>query len=247
MENEKDTLLWGGLDEIARETEEALGGRAYCFINLYNDWMDIWSQFSKAYSEDLPLSSLVAADFYNLGKDLHWMHRLLHWGNYATVHRILRYDWELMFRACYADIYVPNIPGDEDVPGWSVDEKVQWLENRETELNYRTMIKPILRVILPDTEQGKFGKVWRKLNRYVHPTNQLRNRLIGETALAVRDSFDQEWAEETVSIACEVFDLIWFVTLDRFSDCLRLLNTEKSFGQTPLTSRLIQERGTAGE
>ncbi len=93
MTDSNDDLLWGHLPEIARETDEILGERAYCIINLYNDWIDVCGRFSDAYSKDLPLTSLIAADFFCLGKDLHWMHRLFHWGNYPLIHRILRYDW----------------------------------------------------------------------------------------------------------------------------------------------------------
>ena len=94
MADTNDDLLWIGLREISAETVEHLGERADCFVDLYNDWLDIWGSFLSAYSQDLPLTSLVAADFFSLGKDLHWLHRLLHWGNYPLINRNLRYGWE---------------------------------------------------------------------------------------------------------------------------------------------------------
>lgn len=99
-----DDLLWIGLHEISKQTEQQLGDRTHCFVDLFNDWLDISGALASAYPEDLPLTSLVAADFFSLGKELHWLHRLLHGGNYPLITRVLRYDWELMFRAYYADV-----------------------------------------------------------------------------------------------------------------------------------------------
>jgi len=33
--------------------------------------------------------------------------------------------------------------------------------------------------------------------------------MIGDSALHVKDGFDEQWASETVDIGAEVFDLIW--------------------------------------
>lgn len=241
MPESNDNLLWMNLPEISEETAEQLGERAHCFVDLYNDWLDIWGSFSSAYSKDLPFSSLVAADFFGLGKDLHWLHRLLHWGNYPLITRILRYDWELMFRAYYADVYQPSIPGDADLPGSSVDDKVQWLDARGPGLHFNSLIVPILNVVLASGERDHFTRIWRNLNHHIHPTKHLRYRMLDESVLAIRDSFDKEWAAEAVGISCDVFDLIWLMTLKRLPKCVPLLTGQRLFLHTPRTSRLLFE------
>lgn len=241
MADADDNLLWNGLNAISKETAEHLSERAQCFVELYNDWLDIMGTFTTAYSNDLPLTSLVAADFFSLGKDLHWLHRLLHWGNYPLVIRVLRYDWELMFRAYYADVYQPSVPGDADLPGSSVDDKIHWLESRGPGLHFNSLIIPILNVLLPGSEREHYKRLWRELNKHVHPTKDLRYRMIEESALAVRDGFDQEWAESAIDLACDVYDLIWLMTLHRFPNCVPLLTGSRLFQYTPKTSRLLLE------
>jgi len=185
------------------------------------------------------LTSLVAADFFSLGKDLHWLYRLLLWGNYPLVSRTLRYDWELMFRAYYVDVFQPSVPGDTDLPGSSIDDKVQWLEARGPSLHLHSLIVPILNAILPDDQREHYKRIWRKLNKHVHPTKILRDKMFDESALAVRDSFDKEWAEEALDDACQVFDLIWLMTLGRFPKCVPLLGGPRLFRHTPRTARLL--------
>lgn len=241
MADAADNLLWAGLSDVSKETSAHLGERAFCFVHLYNDWLDICGTFAIAYSQDLPQTSLVAADFFSLGKELHWLHRLLHWGNYPLISRTLRYNWELMFRAYYADVYQPSVPGDADLPGSSVDEKVEWLESRGPGLHFHSLIVPILNVLVPDREHKLYKGYWRELNQHVHPTKDLRYRMVEESALAVRDGFDQQWAESTINLACEVYDLIWLMTLHRFPKCVSLLTGPKMFMMSPKTTRILRE------
>lgn len=243
MDKAKANLLCEGLMDIAEQTENQLGEKASCFVELHEDWLEIWESFLKAYPEKLPYISLVAADFFLLGKDLQWMHRLFQWGNYPLVHRILRYDWELMFRAYYADVYMPNIPGETDVPGDTVDEKVEWIGRREKELNFQRVIKPILNVFLPQAEQKFFGDLWTELNQHVHPTKHIRDRIYEPSSLAVADSFDEKWAQETMQNACDVFDLIWVMTLAHFQECIPLLKKSQGFPYAARTRFVISALG----
>src|SRR5438034_875107 len=60
------------------------------------------------------------------------------------------------------------------------------------------------------------AKVWRHLNQHVHASNHLMGRLIGEAGLHVFDNFDEEWADETLRVAADVFDMVWFAVFDRY-------------------------------
>jgi len=241
MADTNENLLWIGLREISIETVEEFGERAHCFVELYNDWLEIGECFSKAYSQDLPLTSLVAADFISLGKELLWLYRLLHWGNYPLIIRTLRYDWELMFQAYFADIYQPSVAGDTDIPGATVDDKVQWLGARGAGLHFNSMIVPILNAVLPSSERDHYKRIWRHLNQHVHPTKHLRYRMIDESALAIRDLFDKEWAEEAIGISCDVLDVIWLMTLNRFPKCVPLLADPRLFKYAKRTAGHVEQ------
>jgi hypothetical protein len=245
MNNAKEDLLWMNLPVISAETEKQFGDRAFCLIELYNDWIEISSSIRSAYGESLAFSSLVAADFFSLGKELHWLHRLLHWGNYPLIHRVLRFDWELMFHAYYADVYQPSIPGDRDQPGKTVDKKVDWLESHNRGLNWHTVILPITNTLVRKKDCSHYGKIWRALNHHVHPTKAIRHRSIDDSALMVRDSFDKKWADESIHAACDVFDLIWLLTLRRFPKCRDQLSKD-FFRHVQGTRRLLSKSGQSG-
>lgn len=233
-------LLWGNLPQIANTTQRRLKTKqAYCFINLYNDWLGVWSQMLNVYSKDVALRSLVAADLFNLGKELHWMHRLLHWGNYPLVHRNLRYVWELMFLAYFADTVEAAVPEISDQPGECVDDKVAWLHKHEWKINWRSVIRPLVYKVIEKRERQHYSHIWGSLNRSVHASVELRYRLIDESALAIRDAFDLRWAKDTCQIASDVFDVIWLVVLRRFPDCIPFLGGKNCFINTPRTKSLI--------
>jgi len=232
--------LWGNLTGIAQETKKRLGEKGSgCFINLYNDWLDLWTRILDAYSRDEPFTSLVAADLFSLGKELHWMHRLLHWGNYPLIYRNLRYAWELMSLAYFADTVEVSVPEIADSPGKSVDAKAAWLKKHDRNINWRTVIRPLLDRVIDRGERGHYSRTWGDLNRCVHASLELRERMIDESALAVKDAFDPAWAKETCQVASDVFDVIWLIVLRRFPKCIPLLADKKCFLNAPRSLRLV--------
>jgi hypothetical protein len=79
---------------------------------------------------------------------------------------------------------------------------------------------------MPDhlkSTDARFKPVWQRLNRCVHPSGELRERLTDESALLARDAFDERWARETQADALEVFGLIQLAVVLRFPNARRAL------------------------
>ena len=76
--------------------------------------------------------------------------------------------------------------------------------------------------------------VWQSLNHCVHPSDELRLRLVDESALLVKDAFDEGWARETIETASTVFGLIWLVVMRRFPTAIpAVLDKPRAFRTCP--------------
>jgi hypothetical protein len=68
----------------------------------------------------------------------------------------------------------------------------------------------------------------------VHPSGEIRENLMGESGLHVRDAFDEGWARETLRDALEVFEILWLAVLARFpAAILALLADPHTFRVCP--------------
>jgi hypothetical protein len=243
--------------QVAEQTVAALGeDRALLFVSLQSDWVALLGAFQELwagpitdrnlYAVTLAHSSLLLIDFPGLLLEMDRQQFAFLGGHYAAVGRSLRYVWELMYRALWADTYAETHAHDDDLPGPTADEKAEWLRTRENRLNRKTVIEPLLRQLVPDAEHsrinGYFIPIWERLNRVVHPSWDLRDRLLNPSALAVADNFDAAWAAEVLSDAATVFDLIWLAVLSRFPDCRALLVNDKTFTHCPLSRALATSR-----
>jgi hypothetical protein len=239
--------LWNhyhGLVEVAEETIEKLGKEeAWSFVDLANDWLDISGALSDSYRRDDLFNSLVHADFTGLFQLVRWQQLHFLAGNYAALYRDLRFAWEVMLRAYFADMYSELKPGRNDGPEATVDAKIAWLENRY--VNWRDTLEPTLWHVFPpaasDMEvRDYFRGLWGKLNRYVHPSQEFRYRMIGERPLLLTDGFDETWAKEGLSVTSDVFDLIWLTVLGRFPASATLVSVANTFRLCPLTKAMVQ-------
>jgi hypothetical protein len=222
METETDLLgsIFGHWEQNAAETERILGkDKAHFFIDAYNDALDIQFAISDEYPKP-ELTSLVYADFMGVCKEIHWLHVMFVAGNYPLLLARLRFIWELIFRALYADIY--EQPGDrhQEASSSTVDDKHWWLEDQESKLNWRSVILPILNKLFTAKDSKEiedcFKPTWDTLNCYVHPSAILRHELIEESSLIVRDAVDENFANKALHYATEVIELVWLTVLWRF-------------------------------
>jgi hypothetical protein len=83
---------------------------------------------------------LLLIDFQGLLLELNRQRFAFLGGHYAAVGRSLRYVWELMDRALWADTYAEAHPGDDDLPGPTADDKAEWLRTRKKPLNGKYVI-----------------------------------------------------------------------------------------------------------
>src|SRR5262249_18422053 len=240
--------LYHGLVDVAKETIDKLGEeQAWSFVELSNDWMDIFGALSKAYQPEDLLSSLVHADFTGLHQLLRWEQLHFLAGNYAALYRDLRFAWEMMLRAYYADTYNELNPDHYDGPAATVEGKIDWLEDRESKhkLGWHQTLEPTLRQVFPPTGsvaevRDYYTGLWGKLNEFVHPSREFRYRMICEQPHQFIEAFDQKWAKEGLSVTTGIFDIIWLTVLGRFPESATLLSGKHAFALCPLTKRIVQ-------
>jgi len=93
-------------------------------------------------------------------------------------------------------------------------------------LRWRDLILPTLARLLsapPASIEPRFEVLWDRLNRCVHPSGELREKLAAEPTLPALDAFDPTWAQETYEDAVEVFRLIFRAVLSRFPEAVPAL------------------------
>ena len=235
------------LREIAEETFRSLGKeQAGHFTRLANDWMDVLVAISNTYPENERLHSLMYLYLSGLFKEVIWFQLLFLAGNYALLLRSRRFIWEMIFRAYHVDTYVRESPSDPEPPGPTLDDKVEWLGQREKDMyRWDSFVKPTLLRLLPQakgTEMEEcYKSLWDKLNAYVHPSKALLDRMVvSKTGFLVRDAFDREWALETVGTATMVFDLVWLAVISRFPGCAGLLAQKGLHVEYPIVTTALE-------
>ena len=230
------------LKEIEQEGILRLGReKAFHFVELANDWIDIQAAISRTYSYNDLVQGLVYFYFFSLFKEVQWFQLHFLSGNYLLLGRGLRFVWEMIYRAYYTDTYTGESP-----PGPSLADKIVWLEQRESTLRWGNCICPVLGKVFPLAEQEQevrehYRRLWQSLHKYVHPSVDLVSRMMSESALLVTDSFDETWAAEIIQDATKVFDLIWLAVIARFPKCAPLLAQQKHGLVCPLTQAVLEK------
>jgi hypothetical protein len=234
-----DLFLYEHLKSIADETKASLGEETCgLFLFLYSDLVDVWGAIGDVYGSDTALTSLVAADLYALSKELLWLHRLWHWSAYPLVYRNLRVCWEMMFLAYHVDTFADRHPEDADPPGRNLDDKVDWLHRRCRRKLWDKIIGPLTAEFTSAEDLQGYQQIWGALNKACHSTKQLRDKMVNDSSLFVKDAFDEAWARESLSVSGQVFELIWLIVPRRFPNCMSSLEQAECF--TPRTWQLAR-------
>ena len=231
------------LSEIERQTQESLGEDGDFFVNVANDWIEINSALIDAYPGEQG-HTLVIHTFQGLFKEVCWFQFFFVSGNYPLLLSRLRFVWESVFRAYFAEHYPLGPPQSWPVPGPSPDDKFGWLENYERYLNWDRCIEPTLRDVftLADREQKVreyYLGLWQELHKYVHPSAYLAGKMIADSTLHLTDNFDEEWARETLNIASTVFDVLWLAILGHHPDAFDRL--EQVFAGYPILKGIFMK------
>jgi hypothetical protein len=237
--------MCGRLVEIERRTLKRLGKKSGHFVNIANDWIDISSAILDAYPK-AELNSFVLLTFWGLFKELCWFHFYFCAGNYPLLLSRLRFVWESVFRACFAETYRPHSAKAWETPGPSADDKVAWLEEHEKDLRWGNCLQVVLCQVFPLSAREKvvrehYKQRWLGLHRYAHPSAYLASRMIGPAALHVKDNFDKSWAVETIDIATDIFDLVWLAVLSFYPKAFDKLAQEGLLVDYPVLSLVFRK------
>jgi hypothetical protein len=225
-----DTGLFDSAVEMFRETANETArvipqDQTALFVNLSNDALLIGGAVQNAYPQDELLTSLVLFDLGAIHHQIFGMGFDFWCGRYAEVGRALRFAWESIFRAFYADHYLILKPGAKDPPGSSLDEKTEWLDQWRQPWN--TIVLPVLRHTFSNWSEeelrGHFRPLWDRLNSVAHPSHDWRISGVGESARHIWFHFDEQLARQLLADASEVFSLIWLVVAQRFPDAVPAL------------------------
>src|SRR5262249_18815823 len=138
--SDKKTRFFDSAVEVFRQTAKKTActiepDGAALFVHLSNDAVDITGAVLGAHARDGVLTSLVWFDFTTLLPQLVGMGFDFYCGRYAEVGPGLRFAWESIFRAYYADQYLSMNPAANDPPGASLDEKIAWLDGQRLDWN----------------------------------------------------------------------------------------------------------------
>jgi hypothetical protein len=202
-----------GLAKAQQETFARLGEeKGGHFVNIANDAIDISGAVLGTYRPEI--QKLVLLRFFGMLKEVRWFHLFFLAGNYALLNARLRFVWESMFRAFWAD-------HDPTISGLSLDDKAALLRKREKNLGWDSCIAPTLRQMFPLAAKEQqvlddYHELWKRLNEYVHPSMNVTDKLLDPQGLLVLDGFHEEWALETLELGTGVFDLAWLAVLRTF-------------------------------
>lgn len=234
---------------IELETIEMMGEeKAGTFAFAADDCMTV----SFAVGEALPAGNrgdLVLLTLWGLFKEACWFHSFFVAGNYPLLLSRLRFVWESIFRAYFVQHYPMGPPQKWDTPGPTVDDKAAWLDKYGKDLRWDTCIGPVLRSVFPlaDREQevrDHYKELFQYLHRYAHPSAYLLNRMVGDSALLIRDAFDEKMALQTAEIGAKVFDLVWMVVFAQHPAAFD--RAESLAGKYPVVSGLFAREKAPG-
>jgi hypothetical protein len=160
----------------------------------------------------------------------------------------LRFVWESIFRAYFVEHYPIGPRRTWDTPGATPDEKVAWLEEHGKQLRWDTCIEPVLREIFPlaHREESVCDDVHKRfdyLHQYAHPSAYLLDRMLDESALHVKDGFDEAWARQAVTIGAMVFDLIWLAVFAQHPAAFERVGSLA--GHYPIISHIMKAAKTS--
>jgi hypothetical protein len=238
------------LPKVAEEAFRSLGKeQAVYFTNLANDWVDILSAIRDTYTDDELRDSLIYLQFSGLFKEVYWFQLLFLASNYPLLLRSLRFIWEMIFRAHHVDTRVSESRDKPEALRLTIDYKVKWLARHEREMfQWDKFMKPTLRRLLPQAKgtemEMHYKSLWNKLNEYVHPSKALLEKMVVSVpGSLMTDSFDKEWALETIETATKIFDLVWLAVISRFPKCTELLAQTGLSLEYPIVTTALANSG----
>ena len=204
---------------VREETIHRLGDQtALHLIDFHgSNWIDITGWITTEYSREEQFT-ITFFQFVRLIKELHWLQFLFNHANYPVIYRNLRYILEMMSQAWYVEWEYPKLHLNEQI------KKIMEIENKNI-FGWKlvgTVFSQILNIDDEEAEE-KLKPTWTLLNKHVHPSAKQMNMVAEEDfSSLVTDSFNDKLARAILTVADEVFDLVYALIFRRFPHITRL-------------------------
>jgi len=238
----KERLIKNSFDPVAKDTCLWSKEKAFRLIDYhFNTWRDIHGSILEVYKA-LSWKSLLFLFFNSLFKEIYWIQLLFLWGNYRVIGRNLRFILEEIALGSNIDRKFPNLDLDSKMKkaddiyrktyGWNLLQSVL----AEMGIKKNSQLKTIKETF------------WDLFHEDVHP-KPIRLLEISQIdpKSTVRDSFNEDLAEECLARIDASFDLIYSIVIYDFPDIVEELRKKKRFTDktfkdlSPLSYSLISE------
>lgn len=211
------------------------------FVTVMTSAIDLRCALTTAYDEiDLP-DRLLALDALTLDRHLYEMYVDFYSGRYESAGRTLRFLWEMLFRADFADQYAERKPNATDGPGETLDDKVRWLHcwEKKKGLNWNTVVAGF-KDLFPTAVSvavAYFRPIWDRLNEVVHPSGHWRDASAGDSSRIAWPNFDADLARQLLADLIAVVPLFWWLILLRHPKAVQHLdNPADLFRSSPVVA-----------
>jgi hypothetical protein len=234
---------------IERQTIEVLGEeKAAFFLNAANDCVRVGAAVGEAYPAEKGFD-LMLPTLGGLFKEARWFHTFFVAGNYSLLMSRLRFVWESIFRAYFVAHYPIGDSPKWAMPGSTIEEQMLWLEEHGRHLRLDTCIEPVLLAVFPHAANDQSisencKEMFLYLHQYAHPSAYLLDRKMVNPALLFTDTFDEQWARQTLEIGARVFALIWMAVFAHYP--IAFEQVEPLEGKYPLVSEVFEREKPPG-
>ena len=180
------------------------------FVDLSNDCIDLLGKLVHTCPHATLDNSLTWTDVTAVFKQLYAMNFDFLCGRYVEIERSLRFMWESIARATYTDCFSQIDMNQNEIPGESLDSKIEWLKRREGKLNWNRVIRPTLVFAgySPDEIEENLNPLWMSLHEAVHPSCSLREVELLITNRHVAHLFNKDLALLVANKARTVYSVV---------------------------------------
>ena len=205
--DENMSFMLNILEDVRKKTEENQKEKVYVWTEHYSNWIDIWKDFNECIGKENFLNSCIGFRLTQLNKELLWFWLECTSGAYDNANRSMRYVLESFLQAYYVDIEHPHT---------SMACKLEILKEIDTVEFAGSRLIEKLDI---DGYKEKIKKLYRDLNKFVHPSHKEWQKIIegGDVFSKITFNYDKESFEECVEFTDRVIDIIVFLLMN-FSD-----------------------------
>lgn len=204
-------------DSVRLETLEQMGSEAALRIQEVHtqNWIDLAEWFTEMYKTDKEWNMFPLV-FLQLFNKLGWMQSLFLGANYGAVNWHTREALEGMALALSVSHRGRSL---------SIDGQMERAMEIEESESAKRWVESALRHVLDydDEETADWmNEWWTLLNKHVHASPQRMSAITLQrnAGVLVMDAYDEELANETLSVVDEVFDVIWAIMLSEYSELI---------------------------